>query len=315
MNIEFNIADFDRTDEENVTKKINSLIENSDLILADLEKIILTDSYFEDVAKAWKSYGREGKASNNEHAVGVATVVGIKSREPYSKLTVVINDEICKGLLSDNEDTSANALHTIHHELGHVHDDTVKYSKIYSEDEKCGKGVHHLTHELRIKSDVLWSEYIAERLSSSTVTKTFINHRISAFYHNLNLIADFYTNKKGEIYQRNEDVFEVFEEFKPYMSYSLKPLVQLAGIIHGLGRNHELSKYIENNIIKNIGDTDVAFTWKNLKIELSVLFNKYPNWEDVHQLDSLGFVILTAWNYFGFYPKKNKDLTDLKIKF
>lgn len=300
-----NIIFSDKTIDVNEKRKIESLIENSlgkfdNLKLDDLEKIVLTANYFEEVEKAWLDIGKKDKgASNNEMAKGIGITISDKPLNKDAKSVVLISEDQWMNLLNENENEVRYCIHVINHELSHVHDITIKHGSIYSDEMKKGR-LEDLTFRLRCEADEVWSEYIAERLSADTVTKEFIDEAKNRSYNYLSRLADLNARNNVLIlrsWTRNNN----YSEFMFYMDYALKSFAHLLGIIAGLGDNHKWSKDIELDVKRWLGQSSLIDVWKSMKSSLSELYDLYPNWSDIDQLDDLGKSILQSWKCFGYH--------------
>jgi len=286
-------------------KKIEELVIDSgkinykELQLDDLEKIILTNDYFEEVESAWLRIGKEGKgASNNDAGQGLGIAISNKPLDKNAKSTVLINENQWRNLLGDDEKMLECCIHVINHELCHVHDDTYKHGKIYSKDMKEGD-LNDLKFKLRCEADSVWGEYIAERMSSGTVTKEFIYGEQNTLYNILKKI--FEINEKNNVFilrdmtkNRNQG------EFKFYIEYALRSFAHLQGIMHGLGKNHDWSKMIDSYLRNWLNGHGLVEVWDRMGMNLDCLYKIYPDWSDIDQLDDLGNCIRESWKCFGY---------------
>lgn len=286
-------------------KKIEELILESgkinyeELHLDDLEKIILTNNYFEEVESAWLSIGKENKgASNNDVGKGIGIAISNKPLDKDAKSIVLINENQWRNLLGDNTKMLEYCIHVINHELCHVHDDTHKHGQIYSEDMKQGNS-NDLQFRLRCEADLVWGEYIAERLSSGTVTKEFVYGEQNVLYNVLKKI--FEINEKNNVFVLREMTRNRNQsDFKFYIEYAMLSFARLQGITHGLGKNHEWSKMIDSYLRNWLNGHGLVKVWDKIGVSLDCLHDIYPDWSDIDQLDELGSCIRESWKCFGY---------------
>ncbi|MGG0308373.1 hypothetical protein ABEY43_06835 [Priestia megaterium] len=269
MNIIF--SDKNLTNEQKVYMKnmIESETEKFNLKLDRLEKLILTEDYVEELKTEWSLIEQD----ENESIEGLAKEsVAMKIVDKEGKSLVFISRPCWEGLISGKEDFKDYCIHVINHELVHVHDHTIKYYHIYPEPkEDIRVSEDNLKFILRLKADRVWSEYIAERLSAPTVTDKVIWRTAGDLESRLGKMSSL------------DDILASF--------------AMLLGIQHGLGDdcNYEIDNYVR----EVVEDGWLLQTWDCVKVELPRLFNKYPNWESIEELDTIGEIILETWKRFG----------------
>ena len=159
---------YSEDEKDNIKQTLKQLIEvtlSKNLNIESLSRIIVPEDFGEIIESFQREYGLLEKGyTNNElgQAVGKTMTYcenGVKYR------VIIIRKEIVLGIFVDK--SKQLAAHTIHHELCHVHDEYYK-SLMFTEESRIGY-TNDLQHVLNIHSDVIWGEYIACRLSASTI--------------------------------------------------------------------------------------------------------------------------------------------------
>ncbi|PVE74443.1 hypothetical protein [Priestia megaterium] len=300
MELIFSDETINDTDKKHIVDFITEKVEGFNLNLKDLEKIVLTKDYFEEVKLAWENIGKYNKgASNNSMGEGIGILISDKPLNPESKMVVLIGDSQWRNLLSENKKEFDFVIHVINHELAHAHDESIKHKNIYSEDIKRGY-LSDLDFRSKYEADKFWSEYIAERLSSDTITREFIDMIEKNTFNQLSQLSNFHSRNNHFLFRvwKTEDNFD---EFNYYMEYVLKSFAHLLGISHGLGKNHEWTVGINKKVRKWIGNSSLIEVWDSMSVNLSDLYDIYPDWDDFKELGELGKDVLQAWRCFGYF--------------
>ena len=141
-----------------------------------MHRIIVTSDYAGELANLSSNPQSDDLVThtNEEYAVGVAQVRTIPRGDSF-EFVPVVNAQIAATLVQDNEegyksDEFRTVLHLLHHELCHVHDNNKKCDviKVMRPDNEKDLFILPL-------ADSSWTEYIANFLSCSTVTKGAID--------------------------------------------------------------------------------------------------------------------------------------------
>jgi hypothetical protein len=313
LNIIFKSNNISPPQQESIISFFNENLHKLGLDLTSLEGITISEDFFDDVIEfQLKHNKREKGATKTSNEAAIAKVLDFIDKSGRYKQVVFLSDFIAQGLFLEGE-TAQRSFHFINHELVHVHDEYNKKCKIYSEEVRQGINEHVLEHILRVHADMVWSEYIAERLSCPTVTTSHIS---SFMEHAKQLIDRVEENVKNEIsdYRFHADINELFSIVQEECLILLKISANLIGIIHGLSSISEETSEVETNIEELFVNTYFFQIWNELKIELNNLMKTYPNWKDVYQLDNLVKVVLNFWNSLGVLPEKSGEQSKPEIK-
>ncbi|MFJ5717611.1 hypothetical protein [Neobacillus sp. NPDC093127] len=306
MDIIFKTNNIPAQQQESIISFFDSNLYKLGLDLTSLEGITICENFFEDIIEfQTKHKKREIGATKTSNEAAIAKVLDYIDKSDSYKQVVFLSDFIAQGLFLE-EEIAQRSFHFINHELVHVHDEYNKKCKIYSEKARQGIGDHVLDHILRVHADAVWSEYIAERLSSPTVTASHIS---SFMDHITQLIERVEENVKNEIsqYRFHADIDKLFSIVQEECLLLLKISANLVGVIHGLSSISDGKNKVEAQIDELFVNTYLFQIWNKLKEELNNLIETYPNWNDVYQLDRLGKVVLSCWSFLGVLPEKSGE--------
>lgn len=274
--------------------------------LSTLEKLIITNKFTDDVIRIQKEYeSNEYGHTNRDDGIAVAKVLSGKVNGKLSQ-TIVINDYILEDLFSSNQTVCQCSFHTLHHELCHVHDGFYQ-DIMFSQEARMGKGLSKLEHNLVCHANVIWGEYIAVRLSATSIP--IRDASIALYTDDLRLsnlfkqIESCEKNLSRAIieYRLHRDIDKLFKVFQEDVSMLLIIAATVQGYIDGLGLSND--KEMMDLVDENIKQTYFYEVWVKQCESLRMLYDLYPNWNDVYELKDLGKVIQLCWNKLGIYPK------------
>jgi hypothetical protein len=278
------------------------------LKLDSLEKIIISTDFSEDIIKIQNEYELdEISYTNRKDGSAVAKVITNNASEENLKQSIIIKDFIILGLFIPEQ--AKSSFHILHHELCHVHDYYNQYeiSKISGGKEKK---LNKLQNVLITHANTIWSEYIAVRLSALSTPKDQLDDFDIPYL--LQLIVSTKKNMEKKIlnYRYNGDTLKLFLYLQKETGILLKIAATTQGYIDGL-KIHEHESYIETkNKIEKLNFDDI---WMKQWDQLRLLFDIYPNWKDINQLNKLGQVVQKCWEHFGIYPKYLKESKEIHI--
>lgn len=283
---------------ENVRTNIDSLINqlSDGLILTSLKKIVIPEDFGEEILALQKEYGStEVGHTNNEFGTAIAKVLHYrKDGEIFH--TIVLDKMLIHMMFT--EETQNTAVHFFHHELCHVHDEYLK-ERIYDLEGRAGYGLEHI---LCVHSDVLWSEYVAERLANRTIDFELLEEKyIPNLFDNISKLEEFAEERIGE-YREHRDIGRLFREIQGVSSTMLKYTANIQGYIQGINVDR-LTKTLDDALLQ----TSFGEVWLGLGVELKSLYDSYPNWDGISQLERLSLVVLKHWNDLGIYPKPTEN--------
>lgn len=306
MDIIFKAADIQVEWEPTIKQVLEEYIPQLNLSLGSLTRITVTDNFFEEVLAFQERHNKKIKgATKTSTSVAVAKVLDYTNKQGEYKQEIFLSSFIALGLLSQDANDRQKAFHFIHHELVHIHDGYIR-NQIYTDDEVRGVGAHMLTHKLRVHSDIIWSEYIAERLSYNTGTPDSIHRFLS---HLLGVIADVKKSIKEKIdsYRYDGNIDLLMKVLEEETSMMLKLSGNLAGVLQGCLSISDSYQKVMDVVDELLEATFLSSTWLLLKEELAYLYDLYPNWSEISVLDSMGTIVLTCWNELGVFPEVNGE--------
>jgi hypothetical protein len=142
------------------------------LDLRRMHRIVVAKDFAGELAElsAATASGNPITHTDEEYAVAVAKVMALPSDEDYEIVPIVSADYAAELTLEDTEGSHSEllrmALHGLHHELCHVHDNNKlidAFGTLLLRHCCSGKDIY-----IRPLAEACWSEYIADFLSSST---------------------------------------------------------------------------------------------------------------------------------------------------
>jgi hypothetical protein len=288
-----------------VIQALTSLIESakSTLELDSLELIVVPNDFGNELIRFQEEHGLHKGYTNNGLGLAVAKVMSyIRNKELVC--SIFLNPHIVASLF--DEGSSQDAIHIIHHELCHVHDDALKF-KVFGTDD-----VERLFFETNDRvsqvsyahADLIWSEYIATKLSISSKPANhhmYINSLIDAIPVTLNRCKE-----AKDLYQTHLDVGRLFGDIQEHLSYLFKTYAYLLGYYHAFS---DVDEFEEQKMLEAIIETapylDGVFDL--LPSELKKLHEIYGKWADHHVFKATADIVLRSWNNVGIYPNNTPD--------
>lgn len=144
-----------------------------------------------------------------------------------------------------------------------------------------------------------WSEYFALRTSALTLPKD--SDLLIPFL--IDVVEDTKEKIQEDIsdYRFHGDMNRLFPKFEERVYFLIKMAATVIGNIHGVkGLTDEMYSKFKGGLFKESYFND---TWKNLWDALSEIYNTYPNWSGLADLDPVSNVVKETWNMFGIYPE------------
>ncbi|RKP51383.1 hypothetical protein D7Z26_16430 [Cohnella endophytica] len=286
---------------EGITKLVDSV--RPVLQLDSLKLILVPHDFGVELIDFQKKNGLRTGYTDNGLALAVAKMLTYVENE-ILVCNIVIHPGIVLSMF--NEETSSDAVHIFHHELCHVHDDILKFDLFHvAEIEDLYAGENGTVRQVSyIHADLIWSEYIATRLSSTS--KPSDHHMyVESFLEAIPETLD-RCKKAKEEYQGHLDVGELFREIQGHISYLLKTYAYFLGYFHSINESFSEEQYKE--ILESVpylkGVIDV------IPLELQKLYTNYGSWDDHMVFEKLANTVLTSWENVGIHPS---DLPDGRL--
>jgi hypothetical protein len=298
------------TDIGNAVSEVINAIHQVDEILdfRRMHRIILTADFAKELEELSSSTasGNPITHTNEEYAVTVAKVMLLPRGEEFEILPI-INANVAAALVRENladkeKDSFRNVVHLLHHELFHVHDDNKKidaFPQIMLRHRYTGKDMF-----IRPLADTCWSEYVANLLSSPTVTEGVVRDLTECF-------AEAITRTKPAIdrailsYRFHADLDHLLSVFQRHGEFLIKTAAYTLGYVDGLEKslsdlNAEAAKVLSGSYFEP--------TWNAMHAALKEMYTKYPdNWKGLEVYDDLAAVAEDYYASMGLVLSTTED--------
>ena len=255
------LLDYDLKEYNENIKNVFSFIINNyaqNLNLSELEEIIITDSYHDDVCNVQRRYGYDDVQYTRDN--GYTSCAIVLHSKIDRKTTIIFNMFVLSGLLISN---SAYAIHLIHHELSHVdekyHSQNISFNELSNSD-------------YLIIARGLWHEYYAVRKSSNSINLNFNLVREDDVIEFLEKSLE----KRDELFAniRTDDTL-VMNNLALLIRDSLKMLAYLLGDLKYLEENNkDYFQLILQKLYKILSKEFIDI----LCSKLDMLYNAFPMW-------------------------------------
>jgi hypothetical protein len=273
-----------------------------DLMLEGLQYIIACDDFRGDVTTFQKFHGKRLGYTDNGLTVAVAKTLDYIEDGQY-KVFIFLSPRLLECLFEGAD----NGLfwHTLHHELCHVHEGNIAFNLYGESIEKCFDD--YLSKIKFAHAELIWSEYIATRLSISTTNEG------NDFHINdlLKAIPVGKANCENFINDAHMSIEELFGQIQLETSHLFKLSSYVLGYIHGL----KIDDQTKHEIIEELFNRNEWRYFKDfflsLDKELQRLFLLFPNWDSVHELNNLTQTVVLLWNEMGIDPSFSGDMLTL----
>ncbi len=244
--------------------------------------------------------------TNEEYAVAIAKVFSFPHEDDYENLLVFdANVAACllmyEGSENYNKELFDNALHLLHHELCHVHDNNKKIDALSSWMRYHYVGKNILIFPL---AEACWSEYIANYMSSSSATKSEIEKIIQSF-------RDAIARTKPQLdkaifdYRYHADLDKLMDESMQHGGFLVKIAAYTMGYLDGLSTSLE---DLSDDAAKKLTGSYFEPTWDSMHNTLKNMHELYPSkWKDIGIFDELASVIEHYYSDLGFVLSTTED--------
>lgn len=249
--------------------------------------------------------GNQITHTNEDYAVAVAKVMILPGDE--LEILPILNAQYIKALvLEESENNGADnfnyILHLLHHELCHVHDNNKKIDSFYHlmlTHHYEGKDIF-----IRPLSEICWSEYIANFLSSKTVTDANLIDIVTSL---IDAIKRTKSDIDNEIllYRYHGDLEKLLDIFKRHGEFLVKVAAYTIGYLDGLGVTlEELSPEASKIIIGSYFES----TWQAMHEALKEMKRAYPeDWRDLSIYNNLAEALENYYDKMGLILSSTED--------
>jgi hypothetical protein len=217
--------------------------------------------------------------------------------------TIFLDKQYWLGMLCSSEKEDYDmAVHYLHHELAHIQDG--QHLRDLFSGYVCNSNTNDLTVLLSRIAKNTWGEYYANRTAGGTMP---LEHAcgISGMYETLDYVF-------SEV-EANIDSYRYDRDIEALWNKGVELCWRLMYVIgSSLGYFHYHATFFagESDIIydveKNAGESlgKLEPVWTLASQALLSLFDRYPNWTGVKDLDELSGAVLKAFNVMGLYPRQ-----------
>ncbi|WP_066297880.1 hypothetical protein [Bacillus sp. FJAT-29937] len=312
IKINFQSKLFNEESHQKIADELNNEILKLNLNLNSLNQINITENLLKSVLKFQEHYSKKEKGvTQGENGDAIAKVMDFIDENDQFAQEIFITDWVIFNLFQEDKNIAARSFHILHHELVHIHDKYLK-KRIYTLEGRQAINRNRLDHILTIHADIVWSEFIAERLSWHTLTFEDIPYKVD---HVKSLLQ----NVKSEIEKQikgEEDHNYIFRVLQEETSLLLKIVANLFGMLDGLISNateHENINLFQKLLINTFENSCMEDIWEDFYNNLVSLFKIYPDWNDVNELSDLCKTIRAFWASLGVYTNKSDDENNFYI--
>ncbi|NQY92805.1 MAG: hypothetical protein HRT43_01455 [Campylobacteraceae bacterium] len=284
-----------------IAENILSIIKSFDkLDLRRLSNVVVTDEF--DNIKTKKS--NEFKDFTN--ALSYAKVVIVPKDDDYEFIIALRSDFgmylVEENINSMNHSNYLNALHVLHHELCHVHDYNQCIDIFHSDFFGLNKrGKEMMLYPL---SQICWSEYIANYLSSPSAKKCDML-RVSIDSLMIQITeTEIKIDRQIQNFRVDKDIKSLLLFVKTNIENLVKSASYVLGYMHGL--NKDIKKFCPD-LYEHINNSYFYYTWNYLDDVLETMRSKYPKkWNEEEIFDNLIYGFDRLYVRLGIRLTENK---------
>ena len=281
------------------------------LELDTLDRIVISTHFTDAVCRIQEEYEiNESGHTDRPEGVAVAKVLHTSRPDNALQQTIVLSLDLVTTMFSTAPD---QLIHLVHHELCHVHDNYMQ-QKMHSRKARCVRSMNALERTLAHNAKPIWSEYVAVRLSCSSVSELkpsgfppddlYVSHLLDVIESCGKRIG----KAKAE-YRYHGNTLNLFLFCQEETSF----LFMIAAKIHGYIDGLNLAESDIKNIDAYLRETFYFDCWVKQRECLRHLYSIYPEWDDIHQLGDLGQAILCCWNALEIYPVQQPGGEDIYV--
>lgn len=290
--------DIDANKKSEIISFLHDLVSelSKNLDIRNLDYILVSEDFGRCVTDFQRKHGLQEGYTDNDTGNAKAKCLEYLI-EGELRNCIIVDGNMILLLYSDE---AKFAVHLIHHELCHVHDNNVKLKSLSLEFSMRQHG--DLFTCLKLHADCIWSEYIATRLSCSSHPEALIMYA-EHLYELINLIKDKNENYVAE-YRWHGDIDRLYGEIQLSSSALLKSAAMIYGYIQGIGdMGAQEFDEIKKIMSEKIASTYFFDVWNCLQLELDGLFDNYGNWDGIEVFNGLADTVLNLWNIFSIFPE------------
>ena len=291
-----------------IAEIIKAFKKNGNLDFRRMHSIVVASDFAGELAELSTKIASGNKIThtNEDYAVAVAKVMIIPNGDEF-EIRPILSAQYAAALVPEGSegydaDNFYYILHLLHHELCHVHDDNKKidvFHELMLKHHYKGKDMF-----IRPLSEICWSEYIANVLSSKTATDTNLKDIVISF-------EDAVKRTKSDIdseillYRYHADLEKLLDIFKRNGEFLVKMAAYTMGYMDGLGVMLEELSLEASEIISG---SYFQSTWEAMHEALKEMRSVYPEgWKDLSIYNKLSNVLENYYDKMGLILSTTED--------
>jgi hypothetical protein len=278
--------------------------------LIPLEKIVLTDTYAEALAKVDRGFETTNQLTptTEEFASGVAMVVHVKRGDQFKTQMVVAIGLAASALFAEDKATRTMSTATLFHEMAHVHDFGMQCRMMPK--FMFVRLPNTLDAWLYVATNSIWSEYFATYVAAwldenvlQAYAETFIK-ALEAFPHTV----------RAEIiaYRTHADIDRLLGVVSDRFGALFKFAGYIVGHLEGINKTLQELRPDDAARIDHLGFSP---TLAALRAELIKMHDSYPNWTGPEAYSGLGDVFRVYLEQQGIRLEAREESFSVDVPF
>lgn len=285
---------------------VSQLHSKAGVDVSTLNEVIIPDDFDTELIAFQETHDLTERGRTNDES-GLATCKVQKYRESGQLVHTVFLDKIFwLGMLFSEEKSDHDlAIHLLHHELAHVQDGQYQQELFGADFPRPYQ--NDLQALLRNLARNTWAEYYANRTSGGTMP---LEHAcgISGLYETLEYVFTEADSLIG-VYRYDGDIETLWTKCIELCRRLMYVIGSSLGYFHYLisffADEGDVIKDTEKKVRESLGRFEPI--WTTASVALDSLYNAYPKWTGVEDLDELSATIFKALNALGVYPRQEGE--------
>ncbi len=310
MNVRINCSELSEAQKSELADHVENLVSqlqsNAGVDISTLNEVVIPDDFDAELVAFQESHGILERGRTNDGS-GLAVCKVVKYKESGQIIQTVFLDEDVwlRMLLSPEKADSDMAIHLLQHELAHVQDS--QHQRNLFDADISLLHTNDLAVMLRNFARNTWGEYYANRTSGGTMP---LEHAcgIPGMYETIDYVLS-EVDILIDSYRYNGDIEDLWNKSVELCWRLMYMIGSSLGYFHYLAsffaKEGDVIKGTEKKTSESLGKLEPV--WTGASSALNDLFNTYPNWTGVEDLDELSEVILKAFNVMGLFPRQEGE--------
>jgi len=276
--------------------------------LRRMHRIIVTSDFASELVNFSNERGIGKPITHTNEKYGVAAAqVHILARGDDYEIVPIIDACLATALVDKDyanpiDLSQADAIHILHHEFCHVHDNNKKidaFGPMLLNQSYVGKDKYCFP-----LSELCWSEYYANYLSCSSVSDEFLGKIKVSFIESIER-AKSEINKEIVSYRMHGDIDQLLDIFARHGSFLPKIASYILGYLDGLQISFE---ELDSKAAKVLSGSYFEPTWTAMQKALRSMRDKYPDrWKSIAIYKGLSDVMDNYYSVMGLTLNNMED--------